>query len=54
MALVHSNEKLDEPSSFEEAYKRKEWQEAMTEEYNFILHNDIWQDCIKTYRETSE
>jgi hypothetical protein len=29
MALVHSNGKLDEPSSLEEAYVKHVWQDAM-------------------------
>jgi hypothetical protein len=29
MALVHSNERLDEPSSFEEAYVEHAWWDAM-------------------------
>jgi hypothetical protein len=31
-----------EPSCFEEAVKKKEWVEAMTEEYHSIMKNDVW------------
>ena len=30
-----------EPSSFEEAYEKKEWKDEMTE-FNSILKNDVW------------
>ena len=29
------------PSTFEEAVKNKEWREAMMEEYQFIMKNDV-------------
>jgi hypothetical protein len=32
-----------EPSTFEEAIKKKEWKEAMMEEYQSIMKNDIWE-----------
>ena len=32
-----------EPSSFEEATKHQVWKDAMLEEYNSILSNDIWE-----------
>jgi hypothetical protein len=32
-----------EPSTFEEAVKKKEWKEAMMEEYQSIMKNDIWE-----------
>ena len=31
-----------EPSCFEEAVKKKEWVEAMMEEYHSIMKNDVW------------
>ena len=40
VALVHAN-KMCEPSSFEEAYKKKEWKDEMIE-FNSILKNDVW------------
>jgi hypothetical protein len=32
-----------EPSTFEEVVKKKEWKEAMMEEYKSIMKNDIWE-----------
>ena len=31
-----------EPTSYEEAAQKKEWVEAMTEEFRSILKNDVW------------
>ena len=31
------------PSTFEEAVKKKEWKEAMMEEYQSIMKNDVWE-----------
>ena len=31
-----------EPTSHEEAVQKKEWLEAMTEEYRSIMKNDVW------------
>ena len=31
-----------EPSNYEEATKRKEWKDAMIEEYQSIIKNDVW------------
>ena len=31
-----------EPTSYEEAIQKKEWVEAMTEEYQSIMKNDVW------------
>ena len=31
-----------EPTSYEEAIQMKEWVEAMTEEYQSIMKNDVW------------
>ena len=33
----------EEPTSFEEASKKKEWMDAMIEEYQSILKNDVWE-----------
>jgi hypothetical protein len=32
-----------EPTSFEEAFQMKEWADAMTEEYQSIIKNDVWE-----------
>ena len=31
-----------EPTNYEEAIQKKEWVEAMTEEYQSIMKNDVW------------
>ena len=31
-----------EPTSYEEVAQKKEWVEAMTEEYQSIMKNDVW------------
>ena len=31
-----------EPTSYEEATKKKEWVEEMAEEYQSIMKNDVW------------
>ena len=31
-----------EPTNYEEAVLKKEWKEAMTEEYQSIMKNDVW------------
>ena len=31
-----------EPTNFEEAVQKKKWVEAMTEEYQSIIKNDVW------------
>ena len=31
-----------EPTSYEEAIQKKEWVEAMEEEYQSIMKNDVW------------
>ena len=31
-----------EPTIYEEAAKKKEWVEAMMEEYQLIMKNDVW------------
>jgi hypothetical protein len=33
----------EEPTSFEEAIQKKEWADAMTEEYQSIIKNDVWE-----------
>ena len=32
-----------EPTCFEEAIQQKEWVDAMTEEYQSIIKNDVWE-----------
>jgi hypothetical protein len=32
-----------EPTYFEEAIQKKEWADAMTEEYQSIIKNDVWE-----------
>ena len=41
-----------EPSNYEEAAERKEWKDAMIEEYQSIMKNDVW-DVVQTRREVS-
>ena len=31
-----------EPTNYEEAIQKKEWVEAVTEEYRSIMKNDVW------------
>jgi hypothetical protein len=33
----------EEPICFEEAIQKKEWADAMTEEYQSIIKNDVWE-----------
>ena len=33
----------DLPTCFEEAIQKKEWADAMTEEYQSIIKNDVWE-----------
>jgi hypothetical protein len=33
----------EEPTTFEEAIKKKQWKEAMTKEYQSIMKNDVWE-----------
>jgi len=33
----------NEPSSFSDAVKRQVWKDAMTEEYESIMKNDVWE-----------
>jgi hypothetical protein len=42
MALI-SDLIEEEPTCFEEAIQKKEWADAMTEEYQFIIKNDVWE-----------
>ena len=37
-----------EPSNYEEATERKEWKEAMIEEYQSIMKNDVWDVVPRT------
>ena len=32
----------EEPTCFEEASKNKEWMDALIEEYQSIIKNDVW------------
>ena len=32
-----------EPTCFEEVVQKKEWMDAMTEEYHSIIKNDVWE-----------
>ena len=36
-----------EPSSFEEATQHDVWQEAMVEEYDSIMKNQVWEVVLK-------
>ena len=36
-----------EPTNYEEAVQKKEWVEAMTEEYQSIMKNDVWDIVLK-------
>ena len=31
-----------EPTNYEEAVQKKEWEEVMTQEYQSIMKNDVW------------
>jgi hypothetical protein len=42
MALVSENVKI-EPFSFEEAVQKPIWVDAMVEEYDSIIINNVWQ-----------
>jgi hypothetical protein len=33
----------EEPTWFEESIQRKEWADAMTEEYHSIMKNEVWE-----------
>jgi hypothetical protein len=33
----------EEPTTFEEAVQKKQWKEAMTEEHQSIMKNDVWE-----------
>jgi hypothetical protein len=33
----------EEPTTFEEATQKKQWKEAMTEEHQSIMKNDVWE-----------
>ena len=36
-----------EPTCFEEAIKQKEWANAMVEEYQSIMKNDVWEVVLR-------
>jgi hypothetical protein len=42
IAMVSSIQE-SEPSTFEEATSRQVWRDAMMEEYNSIMKNDVWE-----------
>ena len=42
MELINS-----EPSSFEEAAQHDVWQEAMVEEYDSIMKNQVWEVVLR-------
>ena len=33
----------EEPSNYEEVVEKKEWKDAMIEEYQSIIKNDVWE-----------
>ena len=35
------------PSTFEEATEKKEWKDAMMEEYHSIMKNDVWEVVLR-------
>jgi hypothetical protein len=37
-----------EPTCFEEAIQKKEWVDAMTEEYQSIIKNDVWEVVLRS------
>jgi hypothetical protein len=37
----------EEPTCFEEASQRKEWTDAMTEEYQSIMNNEVWEIILR-------
>ena len=39
-----------EPTSYDESIQKKEWVEAMTEEYHSIMNNDVWDIVPKPER----
>ena len=41
-----------EPSTLEEAIKKKEWKEAMMEEYQSIMKNDVWEIVARHERKS--
>ena len=36
-----------EPSTYEEATEKKEWKDAMIEEYQSIMKNDVWEIILR-------
>ena len=36
-----------EPSSYEEATKKKEWKDVVIEEYQSIMKNDVWEIVLR-------
>lgn len=44
-----SNNIQVEPCTFEEAIKAQVWKDAMAEEYESIIHNDVWEVVPKPH-----
>ena len=40
------------PSKYEEATKKKEWKDAMIEEYQSIMKNDFWEIVLRPERKS--
>ena len=36
-----------EPSNYEEVAEKKEWKDAMIEEYQLIMKNDVWEIVLR-------
>ena len=36
-----------EPSTYEEVAEKKEWKDAMIEEYQSIMNNDVWEIVMR-------
>ena len=36
------------PSTYEEALEKKEWKDAMIEEYHSIMKNDVWEIVLRS------
>jgi hypothetical protein len=41
-----------EPTSYEEAAKKKEWKDSMVEEYQSIVKNDVWDVVLRPKENT--
>jgi hypothetical protein len=38
----------EEPTTFEEAFQKGQWKEAMTEEQRSIMKNEVWEIVPRT------